>query len=256
MFFYKKKLGQNFVIDNGIAQNIIKILKNNENIVEIGPGNGALTNFLYKKYQHNLHLIELDDSLIPILKQKFPLSNIYNENVLNFNFNDIGKHINIIGNFPYNISHDIIFKIIENRSIIDQVICMLQYEVVERITAKPKTKSYGIPTVLVNAFFNTQLMFTVDKQNFYPVPKVQSAILQMTNKNITDLGCNETSFFKTVKLAFSQKRKILKNNLKSVIDTNNVNDTYINSLMQNRAEELSIDDFIKLTNYIDVYRKN
>ena len=250
MFFYKKKFGQNFLINSCIAQNITNLLKNNQNIIEIGPGNGALTDFIYEKYKQNLHLIELDESLIPILKQRYPLSNIYNENVLNIDFRTIGQDINIIGNFPYNISHDIIFKIIENRSIINQVVCMLQYEVVERITSKPKTKSYGIPTVLINAFFDTQLMFTVDKYNFYPVPKVQSAILQMTNKNITNLGCNESLFFRTVKLAFSQKRKILKNNLKSVININNINDTYVNSIMKNRAEELSIDDFIKLTNYI------
>ena len=247
-----KRFGQNFLINEDIAKEIVDSLdiKDNDNIIEIGPGRGVLSRFLLKKYKcknidFNLKFIELDKSMCEILCKNFHNieDKIINEDVLKLNFKDIfndDKKIKIIGNFPYNISGKLINKIIENKDIIDEVVGMFQKEVVDRLTAKHNNKQYGIPSIFTQCYYNVEKLFDVSPENFNPQPQIMSSVCKFIRNNTINLDCNEKLFQDIVKRSFACRRKMIRNNLKYNDYYKHINEKYLNL----RAENLSIDDFI------------
>ena len=244
----KKYFGQHFLIKENLSKKIISYLDLDSccNIIEIGPGSGALTKFLIQK-SNNVKLIEIDQEAVEILKKKFPKTEIIHIDFLKFDLKKMGwEKYSIIGNFPYNISTQILFKILENRNNITEVIGMFQTEVANRICSKPKSKTYGIPSVLIQAFFNCEQLFDVTADNFHPKPKVNSTVIKLTRNNTIDLECEYGDFKKIIKSAFSQRRKKIKNALKNFTNLDHVDVNFLSK----RAEELSVDDFINLTKMI------
>ena len=247
----RKRFGQNFLIDNQVINQIISTIapKSDDNIIEIGPGKGALTLPL-SEYLNHLNVIEIDHDLVSILSaQNNKKITIFNADALNFDFNLFSEKIRIVGNLPYNISSPLLFHLLSYRENIIDMTFMLQKEVVERIVAPPGTKTYGRLSVVIQAFFDTELMFLVPKESFEPQPKIESAILYLKTKS-TPLVQNLKPLEEIVKLAFSQRRKTLKNCLKSVLDQSQ---TRID--LSQRAEMLSLNDFVTLMNdYEKQYR--
>ena len=247
----RKRFGQNFLIDDQVINQIISTIapKSDDSIVEVGPGKGALT-FPLAEYLNNLNVIEIDRDLISILSsQNNKKITIFNADALEFDFNHFSKKIRIVGNLPYNITSPLLFHLLNYRENIIDMTFMLQKEVVERIVASPGTKAYGRLSVVIQALFDTELMFIVPKESFNPQPKIESAILYLKTKSrplVQDLKPLE----EIVKLAFSQRRKTLKNCLKSVLDQSQ---TDID--LSQRAEMLSLDNFVTLMNdYEKQYR--
>jgi len=249
----KKYFGQHFLINKNVSRKITSYLDldNCCNIIEIGPGSGALTQFLIQK-SNNVKLIEIDHEAVDFLKKKYPNNEIIHVDFLKFDLKKIGwKKYSIIGNFPYNISTQILFKIIENRNNIHEVIGMFQKEVANRVCSKPKSKTYGIPSVLIQAFFNCEQLFDVNASDFHPKPKVNSAVIKLTRNNTVNLDCEFNDFKKVIKSAFSQRRKKIKNALKNFTKLDHVDVKFLSK----RAEELSVDDFINLTKMIFINSK-
>lgn len=246
------KLGQNFLINQNIAQRIADSISDNDLIVEIGPGKGALTKFLYEKFADHLILIEIDKNFIPDLSANFPKAHIICQDVLDVDFSTLGegKRLNIIGNLPYCVSTEILFLIHKYRDYVDEVVCMLQKEVVDRVCAKNGCKQYGIPSVLLQAFFDVEKLFIVDPKNFCPEPKVFSSVMRLKRNDVKKLGCDEVLFNKIVHGSFQYRRKILRNALKTIVGSDFQNDK-----LMYRAEQLSVADFISLTNEIDSFYK-
>lgn len=248
------RLGQNFLISENIAKEIASSISNNDIIIEIGPGKGALTKYLYEKFQDNLLLIELDKNFIHDLATNFPKAKIICQDVLQVDFEKLaeGKKLNIIGNLPYCISTEILFLIHKYRNCVDEVVCMLQKEVVDRVCAKNGCKQYGIPSVLLQSFFDIEKLFNVGPKNFYPIPKVMSSVMRMKRNSIEKLDCDEALFDKVVHNSFQFRRKILKNCLRRL-----AGEKFESEKLNFRAEQLSVTDFIDLTNEIDsFYKKN
>ncbi len=241
----KKKLGQHFLIDKNIAKKITDLLyPKSENIIELGPGTGVLTDFLIKK-KINLKLVEIDNECVMLLKKKYfnIQDQIINADFLKVNINNIFTNkISLIGNFPYNISSQILFKILENKEDIIEIVGMFQKEVGERIIAT-KGKTKGILSVLIQTYYNVEYCFTLNEQVFHPPPKVKSAVLRFSRNNRLTLK-NEMLFFQIVKSGFNQRRKILKNALKTFDILESEKTNYLLNL---RAEELTIEDFINIT---------
>ena len=248
----KKYLGQHFLNDENIAKKVVDSLSlsNYLNVLEIGPGTGVLTKYLIKK-NINLKLVEIDNESVEFLKThlsidpliilqhdflKLDLSNIFTENFA------------IIGNFPYNISTQIIFKVLEYKNSVPELIGMFQKEVAERICEKKGSKKYGILSVLTQAYFDTQYLFSVPASVFTPPPKVISAVIRLVRKEQIDINYNEKLFFKVVKLSFQQRRKTLRNSLKSFNLSDILREDAIFDL---RPEQLSVRDFIYITDLID-----
>jgi len=254
----KKSLGQHFLNDKNIAKRIVNSLSYNgySNLLEIGPGKGILTNELIKK-NLNLKVIEIDNESVEYLKHNLISirNNIINQDFLKINLFDVfeGDSYAVIGNFPYNISSQIVFKIIESRDYIPEFCGMFQKEVAERICEDFGSKKYGILSVLTKAFYSTEYLFSVSPSVFYPKPKVNSAVVRFTRKQKYKLDCNETSFFKIVKTAFNHRRKTLRNSLKIFNLDDNLRE---DSIFDLRPEQLSVDNFVKLTNMINSYNKN
>ena len=247
----KKYLGQHFLKDKNIAEKIVNALDSEQikDVVEIGAGTGILTEFLLKK-DFLLHIIEIDKESTDYLRQHFPeLGNrLLNEDFLKFDLSNYFKNaIAVIGNFPYNISSQIVFKIIENRHIVKEAVGMFQKEVAERITASPGNKTYGILSVLTQAYFETEYLFTVNETVFYPPPKVKSGVIRLVRKESEILHCDEILFKRIVKTGFNQRRKTLRNSLKSLTG----NSLTKNELFDKRPEQLSYLQFVELTNLID-----
>ena len=248
---HRKRFGQNFLVDQQIINQIVSTIspKKNDNIIEIGPGKGALT-FPLIDYLKNIHVIEIDRDLIALLQKKNNIQiTIHESDALVFNFDQFKQKVRIVGNLPYNISSPLLFHLLNYRDNIIDMTFMLQKEVVERIVASPGTKTYGRLSVVIQAFFDTELMFIVPKESFEPQPKIESAILYLKTKS-TPLVQNLKPLEEIVKLAFSQRRKTLKNCLKSVL---NQSQTRID--LSQRAEMLSLNDFVTLMNdYEKQYR--
>ncbi|MDR2401884.1 MAG: 16S rRNA (adenine(1518)-N(6)/adenine(1519)-N(6))-dimethyltransferase RsmA [Cytophagales bacterium] len=246
----RSKLGQNFLINQNIAKKISESLNDNEIIIEIGPGEGALTKFLYEKFSDHLFLIEIDKNFIQDLNLRFPRAKIICQDVLQVDFEKLSerKKINVIGNLPYCISTEILFLIHRYRDYVDEVVCMLQKEVVARVCANNCCKQYGIPSVLLQSFFAVEKMLDVGPENFSPEPKVFSSVLRMKRNDIKKLNCNEELFNKVVHCAFQCRRKILKNALGSFVGKN-----FESEKLNLRAEQLSVSDFVFLTNEIDSF---
>ena len=246
----KKHLGQHFLEDLNIAENIVNLFsEKNKSVLEIGPGMGALTQFLIKK-NIDLSVIELDRESVFYLRLNYPKLEIIEGDFLKLDLLEINPEpISIIGNFPYNISSQILFKAFDNRDKVTEIIGMFQKEVAERIVAK-KGKKRGILSVLLQAFYDIEYCFTVDENVFTPPPKVKSGVLKLVRNERKELDCNEKLFIQIVKAGYNQRRKTLRNALKSFNLEANLE---IDFLLQKRAEQLSVEDFIKITNHV---RKN
>ncbi|MDX9881696.1 MAG: 16S rRNA (adenine(1518)-N(6)/adenine(1519)-N(6))-dimethyltransferase RsmA [Prolixibacteraceae bacterium] len=252
----KKNLGQHFLKDKNIARKIVESLSvETRNVLEVGPGMGVLTQFLLEKKYH-LHVVEIDDESVEYLENHFPQlqGHIISGDFLRL---DLQKYFSgtfsVIGNFPYNISSQIFFKVLENREQIPQVVGMVQKEVAERIAATHGSKTYGILSVLLQAFYRIEYLFTVTEHVFIPPPKVKSAVIRLVRNGREQLECNEKLFFQVVKTAFNQRRKTMRNSLKAMI----TDETLKNSeLLALRPEQLSVSDFELLTRLISEQPKN
>lgn len=249
----KKHLGQHFLNDKSIANRIIDSLtwEDYNQVLEIGPGMGVLTKFLIEAKQ-NISVVEIDHESVEFLQKNYPELTVYSEDFLKM---DLNRHFNqepicILGNFPYNISTQIVFKIIENRNQIPEMVGMFQKEVAERICSKEGSKVYGILSVLTQAYYTTEYLFTVSEQVFTPPPKVKSGVMRM-KRHTEKLEVDEKLFFNVVKLAFNQRRKTLRNALKSILPSGT---DFEDKVFQLRAEQLSVDGFIELTNKIEAWR--
>ncbi len=245
----KKHLGQHFLNDENIAEKIVESLSSTgfENIIEVGPGTGVLTKYLLKK-KYPLFLAEIDEESIDYLKKTY--LNLNESNFVgdflktDFTFNN-EKQIAVIGNFPYNISSQILFKIIDHYEIVPEMVGMFQKEVAERTAAIPRTKAYGILSILVQAYYDVEYLLTVDEHVFIPPPKVKSGVIKLTRNVKEGLSGNEILFKKIVKAGFNQRRKKLSNSLKVLTIPEALLE---HEFMAKRAEELSVADFIMFTN--------
>ena len=240
----RKRFGQNFLVDQQVINQIVSTIapKRMDSIIEIGPGKGALTFPLIDHLDH-IHVIEIDRDLISLLQKKSNKKiTIHESDALAFNFDQFTKNIRIVGNLPYNISSPLLFHLLNYRDSIIDMTFMLQKEVVDRIVAAPGSKVYGRTSVIMQAFFDTELMFVVPKESFDPQPKIESAILYLKTKS-EPLVQNLKPLEEIVKIAFSQRRKTLKNCLKSVL---NQSQTDID--LSQRAEMLSVENFVTLMN--------
>ena len=245
----KKHLGQHFLKDEEVAKNIADTLqlKGYENVLEIGPGMGVLTKYLLEK-PVTTYVVEIDNESVDYLNEHYPKlhGKIIAKDFLKYDINEVflGKQFAIIGNFPYNISTQIVFKALELRNQIPEFSGMFQKEVAQRICEKKGTKAYGILSVLVQAFYDAEYLFTVDENVFIPPPKVKSGVLRLTRKEDFSLPCNEKMFFRVVKTGFQQRRKTLRNSLKTMELSEELRQEKIFDL---RPEQLSVEDFINIT---------
>jgi 16S rRNA (adenine1518-N6/adenine1519-N6)-dimethyltransferase len=246
----KKSLGQHFLKDENIARKIVDSLEYTGNVLEIGPGTGVLTRYLVDRSE-NLKLIEIDDEAVAYLNTLFPSlsKNIIHGDFLKHDTSAIySSQFAVIGNFPYNISSQIFFKIIGQRQHIPEVVGMIQKEVAERLSASPGNKTYGILTVLLGAFYEIKYLFTVSEKVFVPPPKVKSAVIRLVRKDNYRLNCNEQLLFAVVKTAFNQRRKTMRNSLRAFWqDKLNPDD---HPVLKKRPEQLSINEFTELVNLL------
>ena len=249
----KKYLGQHFLNDQHIAAKIVEALPLPPNqVLEVGPGMGVLTQFLSKISNIDLSLVEVDPESIAYLHQHFPelKDKTISADFLKLNLSErFSGQLSIIGNFPYNISSQIFFKVLENRNQVKYITGMVQREVGRRITSGPGSRDYGILSVLMQAWYHPEYLFTVDEHVFSPPPKVKSAVVRFTRNDVQSLDCNEGLFLRVVKTAFNQRRKTLRNSLKSFDIGEQV--AANSALFQRRPEQLNVEEFIKLTNIID-----
>ncbi|HNU76916.1 MAG: 16S rRNA (adenine(1518)-N(6)/adenine(1519)-N(6))-dimethyltransferase RsmA [Prolixibacteraceae bacterium] len=250
----KKSLGQHFLKDQNIARKIVGSLQADgcTGVLEIGPGTGVLTRFLLEKPGITLRVIEIDREASRYLRDHFPLPDpdLVEGDFLAISLKDLFPGpFAVIGNFPYNISSQIFFKILEYRNQIPEVVGMVQKEVAERISSPPGNKTYGILSVLLQAYYRIDYLFTVGEQVFSPPPKVKSAVIRLVRNERKRLACDEELFFRVVKTAFNQRRKMLSNALGSL--SGNVPDEFAGK----RAEQLSADEFELITRCLG-YPKN
>lgn len=251
----KKYLGQHFLRNNSVSQKIVNALSwtNYDRVLEIGPGMGALTKFLVEAKQ-NISVVEIDTESVAFLENEFPGLKIYSEDFLKMDLKEkLGdESIAVIGNFPYNISTQIVFKILENRTQIPEMVGMFQKEVAERICSKEGSKVYGILSVLTQAFYKTEYLFTVSENDFSPPPKVKSGVIRLTRFR-DKLEIDEKLFFNIVKTAFGQRRKTLRNSLKSL----GLPETGIDgNLLNLRAEQLNVAQYLELTAGLENENRN
>lgn len=253
MAFAKKSLGQHFLTNENTAAQIAGALSGisaQQPVLEIGPGKGVLTKYLYPKLKQQYFAVELDQRMIPILHQKFPelSERLFNEDILDFDFAKLeSNEINIIGNFPYNISSQIMFKVFENRFSILQVVGMFQKEVARRIVSASGNKEYGILSVLIQAFYNAEYLFDVGPENFQPRPKVNSGVIRLRKKKKQPAIHDTQMLKKLLKAGFGQRRKTLRNGLKQILhDRIKMDD----AIFDKRAEQLSVGEWIDLSNRI------
>jgi 16S rRNA (adenine1518-N6/adenine1519-N6)-dimethyltransferase len=249
----KKSLGQHFLKDENIARNIVGALsleRDGLKVIEIGPGTGVLTKYLCQLKGIDLRLIEIDRESVAYLEENYPnlKGKIIEADFLELDVDKIfSDPCAIIGNFPYNISSQIFFKVLDHRNKVHEVVGMLQKEVAERIAAPPGSKTYGILSVLLQAFYTIELLFKVPPGVFFPPPKVMSAVIRLKRNEVKKLNCDEIQFRKIVKQAFQMRRKTLRNALKSLNLPSSITAL---PLLDKRAEQLSVEDFISLTKLI------
>lgn len=249
----KKHLGQHFLNDKNAAQRIVDALTPSlgfNQVLEVGPGMGVLSDFLLQNTNYDTFLIDVDDESIEFLADKYPeLGNrLIHGDFLNLDFGQyFGDKMAVIGNFPYNISSQILFKILEERQRVVEMVGMFQKEVAERCVAKPGNKEYGILSVFLQAYYDVSYLFTVKAGAFNPPPKVLSGVMRMVRNDKESLDCDEKLFWRVVKAGFNQRRKTLRNALSGVIPKEQMSD---NPLYELRAERLDVNDFVQLTNEI------
>ncbi|MBS1751815.1 MAG: ribosomal RNA small subunit methyltransferase A [Bacteroidetes bacterium] len=247
MYTLKKSLGQHFLRDENIVAKIIATLRQHPftQLLEIGPGGGALTRHLVEIPGIIFKAVELDEEKVSYLEAFLPVlkGKIIHDSILDISTPFSGR-FTVIGNFPYNISSQILFKILEWKADVDTVIGMFQKEVAQRVAAKHGNKTYGILSVLIQAYFDVEYLFEVHEQCFNPPPKVKSAVIRLTPRPVPLHLNNETFFFTLVKTAFNQRRKMLRNAVRNLFD-----DTMLkNPIFDKRAEQLSVADFVDLSN--------
>jgi 16S rRNA (adenine1518-N6/adenine1519-N6)-dimethyltransferase len=246
----KKHLGQHFLKDHNIAQKISdSISVKTHNLIEIGPGTGILTKYLADLNFPVFYMIEIDPESVSYLQVQFPglKDKIIQDDFLRFDLSSIFKDkFSVVGNFPYNVSSQILFRVLEYRTQVAEVVGMFQKEVAERISAKAGSKKYGILSVLVQAYYEIEYLFTVSEKVFFPEPKVKSAVIRLTRNEKSSLDCDEKLFFRIVKTAFNQRRKILRNSLHE-FDFEPFENLKV--LLTKRAEQLDVLDFVFLTNH-------
>jgi 16S rRNA (adenine1518-N6/adenine1519-N6)-dimethyltransferase len=253
----KKKLGQHFLADKNIAERIVQSLAVNTEkqiVLEIGPGTGVLTHFLTMRDDIDLFVIEIDQESIAYLTEYYPEleSRIIAGDVLNFDIRSkFNSPFSIIGNFPYNISSQIFFKVLEHRDIVQEVVCMLQKEVADRIASPHGSKVYGILSVLLQTFYTIEFLFKVSPGVFIPPPKVMSGVIRLRRNDRVTLPCSEDLFIRVVKQGFNNRRKTLRNALKIL---NLPPAISAMPLLDKRAEQLPVEDFIHLTSKIEEHR--
>lgn len=250
----KKHLGQHFLKDLSIAQRIAETLvfESEMPVLEIGPGTGVLTQFLLKNDKIKLTVVELDTESIIYLNANFPAlkNKIIEADFLKLNLQELYQEkFCIIGNFPYNISSQIFFKLLENRNQIPCLSGMIQKEVAQRIAAPSGSKTYGILSVLLQAYYDIEYLFTVDEKVFDPPPKVKSAVVRLTRNKVENIACNEVLFKTVVKTSFNQRRKTLRNSLKPILGKEN--EAYVYPIFDYRPEQLNVASFVELTNLVE-----
>lgn len=247
----KKNLGQHFLVDTSIAHNIVNSLSGDYlDVLEVGPGMGALTSILLENDVYRLHVVEIDQESVAYLEQHLPQlrGRIWQENFLKMDFDKIfSQSFSIIGNFPYNISSQILFKILDEKDKVPEVVGMFQKEVAERIASAAGNKSYGILSVLLQAFYDIEYLFTVNENAFNPPPKVKSAVIRLKRNQVQHLDCDEKMFKQIVKTAFNQRRKMLRNSLKNICFEE---DFTKKRIFDQRPETLSVADFIYITQHV------
>ena len=247
----KKFLGQHFLTDESIAQRIVDSLSGrSSNVIEIGPGMGVLTKYLIGKQELNFHVVEIDRESVAWLHEHYPSLDVIEGDFLKLDLNALFHDtFAVIGNFPYNISSQILFKVYDNRNQIPEVVGMFQKEVAERVAAKPGSKTYGILSVLLSAFYDIEYLFTVHEHVFNPPPKVKSAVIRMRRNAVAALDCDEKLFAKVVKTGFNQRRKTLRNALKPLdLPLENIPE----ALLALRAEQLSVAQFVQITQLLSL----
>ena len=249
----KKHLGQHFLKDENIALRIAEALylEGYSQVLEIGPGTGVLTQFLLNREELDFKAIDLDVESIdylhktyPSMANRFVLGDFLKQPLDDFFEGEVG----IIGNFPYNISSQILFKAYENRHRVPELVGMFQKEVAERVASPPGSKAYGILSVLLQAFYDIEYLFTVSEHVFSPPPKVKSGVIRLKRNGVTSLNCDEKRFTVVVKTAFNQRRKTLRNSLKSLVPDKEV---FSDELFNKRPEQLAVEDFVNITRLIE-----
>jgi 16S rRNA (adenine1518-N6/adenine1519-N6)-dimethyltransferase len=249
----KKHLGQHFLKDEQIAQDIVAALppyNSLHHVIEVGPGMGVLTKYLAQLPNIQLKLSEIDRDSVAYLKQHYPAlsDSIVEQDFLQIDLSKLFEgQVTVIGNYPYNISSQILFKALENREQVECVVGMFQKEVAERIAAPKGSKTYGILSVLCQAFYTVEYLFTVHEHVFIPPPKVKSAVIRLVRRKTADIQCDHRLFFAVVKTAFNQRRKTLRNALKPILKGASID----SHLLDKRAEQLGVDDFVGITNLIE-----
>ena len=247
----KKSLGQHFLTDQSVAKSIVAALSADDaaprGVLEIGPGMGVLTQYLLERPDIDLKAVELDNESVDYLLAHSPA---INDNLIYADYLKLNVHTlfqdkyRVIGNFPYNISSQIFFKILEDKDLVPEVVCMIQKEVADRIAEKPGSKTYGILSVLLQAWYDIDYVLSVGPGAFAPPPKVKSAVIRLRRNGRTELGCDEKLFKTVVKTAFNQRRKTLRNALKPLLrDGMDTSDPVFDL----RAERLGVEDFVALT---------
>ena len=246
----KKFLGQHFLTDESIARRIVDSLSPSSNrVLEIGPGMGVLTKYLIQRPDTEFHVIEIDRESVAYLHDRYPELHVIEGDFLKLDLNALfHDSFAVIGNFPYNISSQILFRVFDCRGSVSEVVGMFQKEVAERVAAGPGSKTYGILSVLLSAFYDIEYLFTVHENVFNPPPKVKSAVIRLRRNGVLSLPCNEALFVRVVKAGFNQRRKTLRNALRSA---SLPIDTVPDELLAKRAEQLSTAQFITLTNIIE-----
>ena len=254
----KKHLGQHFLKDASICQRIVAsiALENSQNVLEIGPGTGALTKWLIeeKKIQ-SLHLMDVDQESITYLNQLYPelSERILFADFLRYDIDEFleNESFNVVGNFPYNISSQILFRCLDFKDRIPEIVGMFQREVAQRIAQGPGNKQYGILSVFMQAYYDIEYLFTVDEDVFDPPPKVKSGVIRFVRNTRKKLPCDEKLFKTVVKTAFNQRRKTMRNSLKSLLGATVLPEKFSGE----RPEQCSVEDFIDLTNLIEANRR-
>ena len=254
----KKALGQHFLTDQSIARTIVSSLSEGgaRDVLEIGPGMGVLTRYLLEREDIDLKLVEIDNESVDYLLSHYPgiEGKLYSADYLRLDMRGLfSGDYRIIGNFPYNISSQIFFKILDDKDSVPVVLCMIQKEVADRIAEKPGSKTYGILSVLLQAWYDIDYIISVGSGAFCPPPKVQSAVIRLRRNSRSDLGCDERLFRQVVKTAFNQRRKTLRNALKPMLPEGFDSSDQFFDL---RAERLSVEDFSSLTRKISLSRQS
>ena len=255
----KKNLGQHFLTDLNVAKAIADTVDACPDlpVLEVGPGMGVLTQYLIEK-PRELRVVEIDRESVAYLHERFPqlTEKVIEGDFLRMDLSELfnGGQFVLTGNYPYDISTQIFFKMLDNKELIPCCTGMIQREVAQRMASTPGTKAYGILSVLTQAWYSVEYLFTVDEHVFNPPPKVKSAVIRMTRNEVTDLGCDERLFKRVVKTVFNQRRKMLRVSLKQIVPADVLaNVTDCNDILTRRPEQLSIPEFVELTNKVQAW---